>query len=124
MRTLLALLLTCGSAWGQTCTIVTDGTVAIYEHELAHCNGWRHKPFEADIPTPPEFVYPYRGVLTVYMTGSNYSEQADTMLLLPYDARLIFLNEEPEVICQQLWRERGWTVPAEHDGRLVGCAVQ
>lgn len=58
----------------QTCVIVVAkdraSTAEIYQHELAHCNGWEHpdqnhkgKPRKGyQSPKPPErFVRPYSG---------------------------------------------------------------
>jgi hypothetical protein len=125
MRTALALLLACGPAWGQTCTIVTNGAVSIYEHEIAHCNGWKHEPFVQAV-VPRRFVFPYVGRLTIHMVGTDYQGQMDTMLLAPVGTRYIY-HENVTVwsICQQLWLDGGMVVSEKqlNNGRLVGCSV-
>jgi hypothetical protein len=106
------------------CIIVTDGTVAIYQHEIAHCNGWTHPAFVPADP-PSEFVHPFDGLLTVYLTGSNYGEQMATMSLAPMDTKYIFSwNETVEAICQRLWREKGIAAASDHKGVLAGCAIR
>jgi hypothetical protein len=124
LRIALALLYMSTPAWGQTCTIVTDGTIAIYEHEIAHCNGWWHEPFAPNLVPPREYVHPYDGLLTVYLTGHNYGEHMAIMSLAPMDTKYIFRwDETVETICRQLWQERGIAASKKFEGRLSGCAV-
>lgn len=92
------------AAWGQTCTIVTDGSPEVYWHEVAHCNGWWHEPFAPDLDPPEFYVFPYEGKLIHLMPEGE---------------------ETVASICQRLWKERGIVATAMKKGvRLTGCAVQ
>ena len=86
-----------------TCTIVTNGRLHIYWHEVAHCNGWQHEPFLENIQPPRKYVYPYKGKLIHIVP-----EWGETVLS----------------ICQKFWRERGIVVTASNMDRLVGCTLK
>jgi len=122
--TLAALLLS--TVAGQACEIVTDGTLRVYRHELAHCNGWVHEPFALDLMPPAKLIHEYDGRLTVYLTGHDYEAQMATMSYAQYDAEFIPMWDETVVsLCQMLWQENDITVEATDTqwDQLTGCAI-
>jgi hypothetical protein len=124
MRALLALLLSSVPAWGQTCKIVTDSSLHVFQHELAHCNGWTHKPFEAGINPPEMWVHPYDGELVVYLTGVDYSGQMDTIGFAQVEAEFIMSDKTPPQLCSEFWKDRGVMPNAALVSRIVGCSVK
>jgi hypothetical protein len=122
LRAAIAALFLCVGYDYPTCIIVTDGSDAIIRHEIAHCNGWKHKPFDPILTPPPEYDHPYAGPVDVtvsipqisfftYMTKANNPAYH-------YDNRFVWQ------ICQELWSERGITPGTEAQmSRLAGCQV-
>jgi hypothetical protein len=125
MKALVALLMMSAPAWGQTCTIVTNGTVKVFQHELAHCNGWSHKPFQRGVNPPPEYVHHYDGELVVYLTGDFYSSMSDTIDYAQQDTKFIMdFDRTVPGLCKQFWRERGIPYDASVVDEIVGCSVK
>jgi hypothetical protein len=111
-------------AWGQTCTIVTNGELHVYQHELAHCNGWTHKPFERGVNPPLDWVHPFKGKLTVYLTGDYYVGIMDTMNYAQPSAEFIIQGDKtvPE-LCKAFWLTRGIIATAKEVDEIIGCQM-
>ena len=125
MKTLAALLMMSVPAWGQTCTVVTNGKVSVFQHELAHCNGWFHPPFQRGVNPPSELVHPYDSELVVILTGTNFPAQNDTIDYAQPGAEFIMRWDAtvPE-LCKQLWQDRGIRYDASVVDEIVGCSVK
>src|SRR5262245_48588357 len=69
---LTAMLTLSTQVFAETsCWIVTTEDKRIFDHELAHCNGWVHDPW-IYLPPPPEYVHPYTdGPLKVIMAEGD-----------------------------------------------------
>jgi hypothetical protein len=125
MRTLIAHLMMSAPAWGQTCTIVTNGALHVFQHELAHCNGWTHAPFEAGVDPPDNYVHEYDGELVVYLTGENYDGQMDTMSFAQIEAHFIMAwDRTVPALCMAFWKERGIYAASEKVSKIVGCSIK
>jgi hypothetical protein len=110
-------------AWGQTCTIVTNGEVSTYQHEVAHCNGWTHPPFQEATP-PASFVHPFAGELTIYFgSGGDIGDEMDTINTAPMKTHYVFEDKTVQAICQWLWRKNGIAAASDKMDQLVGCSV-
>jgi len=119
----LALFMTATSAWGQTCTIVTNGEVSVYQHELAHCNGWTHPPFQEATP-PVSFIHPFDGDLTVIFAGDDLGGHVATIDAAPLGTHFVLeLTSTVQAICQRLWRQHGIAAASERMSWLVGCSI-
>ena len=120
-----ALALMSAAASAQTCTIVTNGEVSTYQHEVAHCNGWTHPPFQEATP-PASFVHPFAGELTIYFArGGDIGDEMETINAAPMSAHFVFKNDQTVVsICQWLWRQNGIAAASERMSWLVGCSVR
>lgn len=120
---LAALLSITGPAYsGSLCTIVIDGAISTFEHELAHCNGWHHEPDEN--PDPPlDLVHPFDGRLVVISTGLI---DDIAIRFIQYDAEIRGSDKTAAELCGTLWRERriDFSVFAGKMDRLVGCSVR
>lgn len=114
----------CAPAWGQTCTIVTNGDLDIYDHELAHCNGWWHEPYQPDVQPPLEFVYDYPGKLNVILGASFWRDPVATLLHAQEGAKVVTSRQRVPEICKRLWRERSVSFNAAKAERIVGCSVR
>ena len=117
----------CVQGWaGQVCTIVTNGTIEIYEHELAHCNGWKHEPFSRVIEPPAEYVHPYAGTLTIIMSGhDDWLTRTDpTLIGVGYAIKVT--SRPVAQLCAKLWREHGISeeVYAMYLNDILGCSVK
>jgi hypothetical protein len=109
--------------------MVTNGDVSVYRHELAHCNGWKHQPFDTTAVPPASVIYPYEeGRLTVYVITPDTGAMMSTISYAQYDAEIIPMYDGETIVslCQQLWEERNISVPAtaEQWNQLAGCSVQ
>lgn len=83
---LLISLFLASPAFADTCVIVVPvgpgwNSEAIFKHELAHCNGWKHNHYkkavaaygyQGEVP-PRRFVHPYAGEFE-----ARYETPADT----------------------------------------------
>lgn len=122
---LAALFLTCEQTRSADCVIVTDGSLAVYMHELAHCNGWNHPTFEAGHEPPAEYVHDFTdGKLTVYQTGQDYVEQMGVMTFAQMDARFIMTTKTPPQLCAMLWRQHRIFAAQKDVDNVIGCAVR
>lgn len=110
----------------EPCIIVTNGTAKAFHHELAHCNGWRHAPFEPDLYPPDEYVHDYDGPLTVIVAGNSRR----TRQIAQAGAKIVETNQRVIEACHNLWEKRGVNlVPYAsmlNDRTLVvtGCTVR
>jgi hypothetical protein len=93
------------------CTIITDGSKAVYEHELAHCNGWTHPEWTYAVP-PKSYVHAYPGTLTVLQCPDRRHK-------LGAQADAVFLREpcrggdELRRRCFVLWASNGKRIAAD-----------
>jgi hypothetical protein len=108
----------------QACTIVTDGTIEVYWHELAHCNGWDHKPFERGHEPPASYVHDFNGPLTVYLTGHGMG-QITTMNYAQFNAKIILAPDRtvPQ-LCGALWKQHGVIAAQKDINSLIGCSIR
>ena len=104
---------------------MTNGTVEVFQHELAHCNGWYHAPFEIGVDPPDNLVHPYDGELVVILTGSDFSGQNETIDFAQRGTRFIMKWDYtvPE-LCKQFWKERGIVAVSKDIDRIVGCSIR
>jgi hypothetical protein len=106
--------------WAKpACTIVSDGSRVIYEHELAHCAGWDHPALKWVYP-PRRYVHPFAGRLTVIQCHRGRLAQADAVFVK--DCRA------PLDICSGLWADAGVdvayyaTLPGWQN--VLGCSIR
>jgi hypothetical protein len=66
---LTPVLLSCSP--NKSCTIISNGEKWVYEHELAHCAGWKHEPFAAADP-PKRYRHAFTGQVTLIRCGRKY----------------------------------------------------
>jgi hypothetical protein len=107
----------------RRCTIVTNGTVEVYLHELAHCNGWSHPQFTAGQWPPPEYLIDYPGQLTIIMSGAD---DIVTRLDTKASTEIVVTDEKVSVICSRLWTGKGIDI-STHASKIediIGCAVR
>ena len=101
------IVLAAPSCGRPSCTIVYDGSRHFYLHELAHCNGWDHPPFEVADP-PAAYVHEFDGDLTVIKCGRRHA------------------CKSVRKRCLALWEEHGVSVDAYRDkpgwSQLRGCS--
>src|SRR5215471_21050560 len=115
MITLLIML--AAYTYPTECIVVTNGDPAILRHEIAHCNGWKHKPFASVLVPPPEYDHPYPGKLTIIV--SQYSMSMFTEMFVTQPADVTYDIRSVAEICSDLWMERGQDIgTAEQMGRL------
>jgi hypothetical protein len=58
----------------RVCTMVADGMISTYVHELAHCNGWDHPDnpqTEADYWIPAKYIRPFNGKVVVTLSSDR-----------------------------------------------------
>jgi hypothetical protein len=123
MAALLALSLASfsPSSCSETeCTIVTDGSRRVYEHELAHCNGWSHEAFQPADP-PRSYVHDYPGRLVVIPCGRRGKVRMQD------DAVVVKGCKSVHDRCVALWEEHDVDV-SDHVGSYAwkhfdGCAI-
>ena len=120
-RAALAALFMCSPAWSESCTVVTDGTIEIYFHELAHCNGWVHAPFQIGAEPPLELLHDFRGKLNIIISGHDDFE---TLLAAQTGADIVLSSRPVIEICRRLWKERSIDASTVGRNRIIGCAVK
>jgi hypothetical protein len=116
----LLLLVACNDAGTASCTIVTNGTRAVYEHELAHCNGWDHEAFVPADP-PSSYVHAFDGQLTLIECGRRSKIRVQPGTIRPKGCT------DPRKRCIALWQAAGYDVSAytSFDGwrTFNGCMI-
>lgn len=121
----LVVLLFHGFARAAECTVVTDGTIEVYMHELAHCNGWEHPPFKPGYDPPAKFVHPFNGELTVYLAGQDYADMMSTMDYAQMGVKFILMpNRSPPQMCALLWKQNDVSAAKDDVDRVIGCAIR
>ena len=108
----------------QACTIVTSG-LENYMHELAHCNGWVHPPFQSGYYPPVSFVHPFDGELTVYLTGPDLMDLMSVISFAQFDAHFIMaIDKTPPGLCSYFWKQRGTKAAQKDVDHVIGCSLR
>lgn len=106
-------------AWGD-CTIISNGILSNYMHELAHCNGWNHPPFEQGVQPPMEYVYKYPGALRVIVSPDEQWGM-EFLYFMQENANLTFDYRPVWRLCKAMFDRNG----SHYDERIntvIGCA--
>lgn len=127
MKTTTAIMLmalTTQAYAGKTCTIVTNGTHEIFIHELAHCNSWRHEPFDTTTYPPPQYVHAYAGRLIVIM--SQRDDRATRNDRTHIKAEISVSGKSVATLCATLWERRGISpeMYTRYLAGIIGCSVE
>jgi len=96
-----ATLVSCDGSTSSRCTIVTDGTREVFEHERAHCMGWDHEPFEVAAP-PRSYRHDFPGHLTVIQCSGSKRHKA------PAGTTFVKGCRSAKNMCIKMWAERGY----------------
>jgi hypothetical protein len=120
----LAALFTTAVHAKDICYIVTSDSLWIFEHELAHCNGWEHTADHSTATPPASYVHRYDGHLDVTMSDG------DSGFLVGMDMQggsTMHYSDIPahELCIAMLTAYKYWIPPNMQSGqqRIGGCAV-
>lgn len=124
-HSLIPIVLSCMPAYGQTCTLITNGDLDTYDHELAHCNGWWHPPFAESQQPPASYVHPFSGPLYVVIGRESFDTANDPVYTEQYaqpDANINISDRSVVELCRFLWEEQGMDASRPEMNRLAGCS--
>jgi hypothetical protein len=113
----------------RTCTIVTNGRPEIFLHELAHCNGWRHAPFDGVLMPPSEFMRLYEGRLVVIMSRRDDLQtrmEAEVSTASEDDVKIGVSQQSVADLCAKLWSDKGISADTYRPylTDIAGCSVK